>query len=243
VRVAILSDIHGNLVALEAVLTDLALEPPDQMICLGDVAATGPEPQATIDRLEHTGCRVVMGNTDAWLLDPQPEAGNDEDARRIEAIDFWCAAQLSRANREYLATFQPTVEVELGDDTTLLCFHGSPTSNTDVLLATPPEEELDRLFAGRRAAVMAGGHTHQPMIRRHRGMLIVNPGSVGLPFERGPAAGQVRNPPWAEYALIRWNSGQLGVELRRVPIDSEAVIERALASGMPHAEWWAEGWR
>lgn len=69
-RIAVIADLHGNLVALEAVLAALADERTDGIVCLGDVAATGPQPRETVERLRAVGCPVVMGNADAWLLDP-----------------------------------------------------------------------------------------------------------------------------------------------------------------------------
>jgi hypothetical protein len=74
------------------------------------------------------------------------------------------------------------------------------------------------------------------MLRRYRGQIIINAGSVGLPIER------TRNPPWAEYALITAQDGALGIELRRVPIDVGRLIQVALSSGMPHSDWWAGDW-
>jgi predicted phosphodiesterase len=242
-RIAIISDIHGNLVALEALLANIERERSDQIVCLGDVAALGPQPRETVERLRGLSGLVVMGNTDAWLLNPRPSAPTDENARRIEEIELWCAKQLSPAALDYLRTFKPTIEMPLSDDTTLLCFHGSPRSNTDVILSRTPEEDLDRMLAGFRASIMAGGHTHMPMLRRHRETIIINPGSVGLPHERAWQTNEVRNPPWAEYALIDGISGKLSIELRRVPLDLNAVKQAALDSDMPHAEWWAGDWR
>src|SRR5258708_31692588 len=92
-RVALISDIHGNCVALEAVLADIERAGVDQVVCLGDVAATGPQPHAVIERLRATGCPVVMGNADVWLLNPQLSETEDEATRQIEEIDLWCAAQ------------------------------------------------------------------------------------------------------------------------------------------------------
>ena len=241
-RVALIADIHGNLVALDAALAEIARERVDQVVCLGDVAATGPRPAETIERLQGLGCPVVMGNADAWLLDPEPSGVDDEDIRRIEAIDRWCAARLSAAQLAYVATFQPLVQVALDDGVALLCFHGSPRSYDDIILATTPDDELDRMLAGHRATVLAGGHTHAQVLRRHQHAVLINPGSVGLPYEQIGSPGQTRNPPWAEYAVIGWAAGRLSVDLRRVPVDVGAVIRDALASGMPHAEWWARDW-
>ena len=229
-RVALISDIHGNLVALEAVLADLGHEQPDRILCLGDVAATGPQPRETLDRLRALGWPIVMGNADAALLGPIPETEADGDVRRIEEVDRWCAGQLSPADLDYLRGFRPTLEVSLGHGLTLLCFHGSPRSFDDLIEATTPEDELEYLFSGHDAAVMAGGHTHAQLVRRHGERTVLNPGSVGL------------NPPWAEYALVSSEGGDLRIEMRRMELSGEAVARVAIESGMPHAEWWASFW-
>jgi putative phosphoesterase len=240
-RIAILSDIHGNLTSLEAVLADVEAERPDQIVCLGDVALFGPQPGPVIERLQALDPPVVMGNGEEWLVGPgEPSQPDDEHARRIEAISFWCLEQLTAADLDYLRTFRPTVAVALGGDAGLLCFHGSPRSCRDVILSTTPDEELEPMLSGFDATLMAGGHTHAQMVRRYRGQTLINPGSVGLPIERLPSVD--RNPPWAEYALVSWQNGSLGVELRRVPIDVNRVVEAALNSGMPHAEWWTKDW-
>jgi len=241
-RVAIISDIHANLIALDAVLADIEALPLDRIICLGDVAATGAQPRQVIERLRALHCPVVMGNADAWLLNPQANDSADEDLRRILEIDRWCIDQLAPADLDYLRTLQPTIAASLGDGATLLCYHGSPQSNTEIILATTPEDDLERMLAGHRATVLAGGHTHIQMLRRHKDAILLNPGSVGLPFENHSEGGGSRNPPWAEYAAVGWIDGRLSIELRRVPIDAGAVVQAALDSGMPFGEWWAKDW-
>lgn len=242
-KIALISDIHGNLVALEAVLAELQQQPVDQVICLGDVAATGPQPDETAARLRTLSYPTIMGNTDAWLLQPHftPNAG--EEIRRFEEIDQWCADQLSAANLAYLLSFRPLLPLSIDAETDLLCFHGSPQSNTAIIQATTPEEELQQILAGFHATLLAGGHTHQQMVRHYQDMLLINPGSVGLAYECDPQTNQPYNVPWAEYAVIEANKGNLHVDLRRVPFDATAVIDAALRSGMPHAQWWAADWR
>ncbi len=240
-RIAIIADIHGNLTSLDAVLSDLAGAGVDQVVCLGDVAATGPQPHETTERLRALGCAVVMGNADAALLRPVWLSPTDEESRRFAEIDGWCAAQLTPEDRAYLRTFQPTLTVSLGAEDTLLCVHGSPRSNTEGIVATTPEVTLTQMMGGVSARVMASGHTHVPYARRYRQVTLFNPGSVGLPYEMEQKG--VRNPPWAEYALLDWRAGALGIELRRVPINTLSVQQAALRSGMPHGAWWASGWR
>jgi predicted phosphodiesterase len=230
-RVALIADIHGNLVALEAVLADIDRRGAEAVVCLGDVAATGPQPAEAVARVAELGCPVVMGNTDEWLLEPRDEAIEDDDTRRIVEIDLWAHDQLDGSQRELLRGYLPLVALD-----GLLGFHGSPRSNTEVLLSTTPDAELTAMLAGHHQQVLAGGHTHLPMLRRHGGSLVINPGSVGMPFEQ--VDGGFRNPPWAEYAIVE--DGQ--VEFHRVPVDVGEVTSAALRSGMPNASWWVKDW-
>src|SRR5436309_329819 len=105
-RIGLIADIHGNLVALEAVLAELARRDVDDLICLGDVAALGPQPVAAIERLRAIGCPVVMGNTDAWLIDPG--SIRDASAPTLE-ITQWCAAQLSATDLADVRAFPRTI--------------------------------------------------------------------------------------------------------------------------------------
>lgn len=242
-RIAILSDLQGNLAALQAVLADIEREHIDQTICLGDVALTGPQPHETIQQVESLNCQVVMGNCDEWLLDPQPYEANDERRKMTKDINYWCLKQLLPSDFNYLRSFEPTISVPLGNRDSILCYHGSPKCNMDSILPTTSEEDLERILDGYRACVMAGGHTHVQMFRRYDDAIIVNPGSVGSPDECNWKTNEHRAPPWAEYALLDWSDGRLGVDLRRVPIDTKALKEIALSSGMPNAEWWAAQWK
>ncbi|MEM7114790.1 MAG: metallophosphoesterase family protein [Chloroflexota bacterium] len=235
-KLAILSDIHGNDVALEAVLADLAKEAPAQMICLGDVA-TGVQPREVLARLRELAIPIVQGNHDAWLLDPKPWGQDSDFYRRICEIDLWGAAQLTDTDRAFLRTFQKTVQLEIGGKT-ILCFHGSSYSHSDLLFAHSPDADLSPFLDHFSADIFVGGHTHQPFVRRYRDKLLLNPGSVGLPFVK--IDGTQRTPPWAEYALLTVKSERLSVDLRQVAVDKTAVRQAALTSGMPHAKWWIQ---
>src|SRR5262249_7521122 len=165
VRTAIISDIHGNLAAFEAVLADLRAAGVNRTVCLGDVAATGPQPREVIQRLQALDCPVVMGNTDEWLLNPQPDENADEDTRRFEDIDAWGIRQLQRSDLDFLRTFRPTIEFGVGGGSSLIAYHGSPRSNTEEITATMTNADLSAALAGFRGSIMAGGHTHAQMIR------------------------------------------------------------------------------
>lgn len=228
-RVAMISDLHGNLTALEIVLEDMSRGRPDRVVCLGDAAATGPQPRETVERLRELECPVVMGNADDELLRPLSVAKVGDDARKVAEIDRWCSEQLSPEHLDFIRGFPPTLNVSLGPDD-LLCFHGSPRSFDDVIVAATPDGELDRMISGHEAPVMAGGHTHEQLLRRHGETTLVNPGSVGL------------GPPVAAYAFVSSENGRLEVEFRRLPLDVTRIRRVALDGGMPHAEWWASFW-
>jgi predicted phosphodiesterase len=238
-RIALISDIHGNLVSLEAALADVDRESVDQIVCLGDVASLGPQPCEVVARLRALGCACIMGNHDADLVHPDWDPESDRWTTQVTA---WCADQLSEADLGYLRSFQPLVEIPLGSRAALLCYHGSPRSNTDRILPTTPPEELDEMLAGHTATVMAGGHNHVQMIRRHKSTVIVDVGSVGLPFDQMPFEGLPAFVPWTEYGIVSWVNDVLSVDLRRVPIDLHAVKQAALASDMPGIDYWVNSW-
>jgi predicted phosphodiesterase len=128
----------------------------------------------------------------------------------------------------------------------LLCFHGTPRSYDEIIKATTPDRTLDEVFAGVEADVLVGGHTHAQLFRRWQRALLLNPGSVGLPFDgvppdSGPFPG-LHNPAWAEYILLTVDGPRLSVDLRRVPYALDELRRAILACGMPHAEWFASDW-
>jgi putative phosphoesterase len=238
--VAVISDIHANVVALDAVLADLELVEPDRVVCLGDVAATGPTPREVVARLKSRDWRFVRGNCDDAMLRYAAGATGDVTDEH-DAIDRWCTGRLAPDDIAFLASFEPVVTIDVGGRT-LCCYHGSPHSNLDEILPTTPQHDLDRWLLGQHADVYAGGHTHVPMVGRYREAFVINPGSVGLPFTSTADGGTI-NPAWAEYALISIERGRIGVELRRTPIDRAALMDAAAESGMPHLDWWSGDWR
>jgi putative phosphoesterase len=231
-RVALISDLHASEVALAAVLADIKRVGVDQIACLGDVATLGPRPRAVLSMLRDLNCPCVLGNHDEFLLDPDAIRAYTEAPIIVEAVD-WCRSGLSGEELAFLRTFQARAELPLGGGDTLLLFHGTPRSNTEDLLATTPAEQVEGLFAGERARVMAGGHTHIQMLRQHGGALLVNPGSVGLPFKEYVAGRPPTLLAHAEYAIVEAEGGAIGVTLRRVPLEKAALRTAAAASDNP----------
>lgn len=231
-RIAILSDIHANCVALDTVLADCRADQPDRIVCLGDLATDGPQPRQVIERLRQRSVPVVMGNMDAWVLTPKPRKPKTDRVRRIVEIQQWVLAQLTAADLEFLRSLKPTVTLPLdqGGGQSLLCYHGSPRSYDEGISPGMADEEVVAAIAGYEGAVLAGGHTHTQMLRPMGSALILNPGSVGAP----------KCPPWAEYAVVTWGDGRVQVDLRRLAVDVDRAIEAARASGMPHVDWWVQ---
>ncbi|MCZ6889118.1 MAG: metallophosphoesterase family protein [Gammaproteobacteria bacterium] len=222
-RVAIISDVHGNAVGLEAVLADIRKVGVDRIICLGDLGTIGPRPAECIDAIRDLSCPVVMGNVDYYLFHEIPEGAPQP---LLELFD-WCRERLTDDHIDYLRTLVPTH----AEGDWLLCCHGSPKGFDDWIVASTPEEEFEAFVEGTAAPMIAGGHTHQPMVRQFGNRVFLNPGSVGLPF-RLP---ERRALSEAEYAIV----GPDSTELRRVPFDLKQVSKDARAVGLPHHERWS----
>jgi predicted phosphodiesterase len=143
----------------------------------------------------------------------------------LRAAVAWARDRLTANDCDYLAALPATLRVTVGQ-LDLFCFHGSPRANTDSVLPTTPAAELDRLLADVLAArVFASGHTHLQMLRSHRALLLVNPGSVGLPLT-ALSAGNPPVPTWAEYAIVTVGADELEILYRRLPVDSTRWRQR-----------------
>jgi predicted phosphodiesterase len=237
-RISIISDIHGNCIALDGVLADLRHEPVDQIVCLGDAIQGGPQPAQVIARLRELACPVVMGNADHWLVTGQDSGAEqipEARRRKMDAVRDWQLSQLSEQDTAFIKTFQPAVEVSLDNGRPLLCYHGSPRSFDDVILPTTPDEEVRRLLDPREEVIYTGGHTHVQFLRHFGRTFHFNPGSVGFAYRHDQPDDHFRCDPWAEYAILAVTGARIELTFRRVPMDVEALIE-VYHSGRPFAE-------
>ncbi|RIK44877.1 MAG: metallophosphoesterase [Chloroflexi bacterium] len=241
-RFAVISDIHGNRLAFDAVLDDLAGDGIDQIVCLGDAIQGGPQPAETVARLRELGCPVVLGNADEYLLNG-PSDGEGETALQADTR-AWSLTFLNTADRAFISSFQPTVRVTLGGAGDLLAFHGSPFSYNDIIFPDTPDDEVARLLGPLEPALFAGGHTHLQQLRRLNGARFINPGSVGLAYDPRQERAIPRADPWAEYAVITAGSGgRIDIEFRRVPYDTAALVRIGREAGIPHFEEWSARYR
>ena len=216
-RIAAIADIHGNLPALEAVLADVERESPDLTVVCGDVAS-GPMPAETIDLLcTLKGARFVRGNADRGLIDEFD--GRQQSPMPGPHVE-WCSKQLTRDQRDFLASFEPTVQI----DRILFC-HAVPANDTDVFSVETPDERVRELMRGVDAELVVCGHTHMQFDRVVDRLRIVNPGSVGMTY----------GAPGAYWAMVSPEE----VQMRRTEYDLEAAAKRIRAKDWPAADEFA----
>jgi putative phosphoesterase len=216
VRLALISDLHGNELALDAVLAN-ARGAFDQLVCLGDVTTLGPRPSAVLARLRDLGCPCILGNHDEFMLNAALIHSYSESALIVASVDATRQA-LTPDELAFMGSFSRTLA--FGD---VLLYHGTPRSNMEDLLADTPAAQVDEMLRGTQALVFAGGHTHLQMVRQHRGVLIVNPGSLGLPFREYTAGAPPVILPHAEYAIVDAGPQGVRIDVRRVPLDRRAL--------------------
>ncbi|NJP92683.1 metallophosphoesterase family protein [Nonomuraea sp. FMUSA5-5] len=221
-RVAVLSDVHGVLPALEAVLAEPDVAGADLIVLTGDVAA-GPMPVETLDLLVSVGERAlwVSGNADRELV----EVVQGKDCPY--AISRWAAGRLRGEQVELLAGLPARQVLELGLLGTTLFVHATPRSDEEVILVDSSLERWSEVLAGQSAATVVVGNTHMPFVRLADRVRVVNPGSVGMPY----------GTYGAHWALLDGESG--AVTLRCTPLDARTVGERLKAeSGFEEIEEW-----
>lgn len=221
-RVAAISDIHGNLPALEAVLAEVERVKPDLMVFCGDVAS-GPMPAETIDLLlTLQGARFVRGNADRGLVE---EFDGKPAGDMPGPFGDWCARQIKRRHRDFLASFENSVVVDGVDGLGRVLFcHASPRNDTDVFMVDSPAERVRPLLAGVDVDVVVCGHTHMQFDRMVDRIRVVNAGSVGMPY----------GTPGAYWAMLGPD-----VDLRRTDYDREAAARRIRAKDWDKAEEFA----
>ncbi len=227
-RLAIFSDVHGNELALDAVISDLRRVGCDGVYVLGDLAFRGYAPKACVEKVAELADKVVRGNADEWVVrgvrtGEAPEerrAGMDEEAAFARGL-------LDRAELEYLANLPLLLEEE-SPFGRWLAFHATPLDPFPVVAADAPDDDIEsRIIAGRGARLYLYGHIHVPYVRDVRGRTVVNLGSVGMPFD---------GVPQASYVILHVDGDAFRVEHRRVAYDVEAACRRYGEIGYPAAD-------
>jgi predicted phosphodiesterase len=223
VRVAILSDIHGNAVALEACLADLAAAGgADRIVAAGDLCMDGPRPRKVLRRLKEAGAHVVRGNTDRMIALEDPNAYDADDRESI----IWQRGALGQDWVAWLGAAPMTVTIGSGADG-LLIAHATPKRDDEHIWPDASDEQLEAITDGVVAQTMAFGHLHVPYVRTWRGRTFVNVASAGLPKDGDPRA---------HYAILTQRTGGWSVRSRRVAFDVDRVERQIRKSGMPNID-------
>ncbi len=224
-RVAVLADIHGNLPALEAVLEDIDRQSPDEVLVGGDLVGRGPQGSAVVGEIRRRDWQTIRGNHEEYLLSFRKREIPPEWLYLEEwSAARWMAAELSSEDVDYLES----LPFSAGSNSvpTLLLTHGSPVSTNDGLGPWTRDAKLDDLLDSINESVLVCGHTHRPMIRQLKGGLVVNVGSVGLPFNRDRRA---------QYAILSWDGSGWSAELQQVEYDLEKTLTAYRDSGFLEA--------
>ncbi len=228
-RVAIVSDIHGNLTALEAVIADLKLTSPDLVLQGGDLVVGGPRPAEVVERIRDLAWAGVLGNTDEVLWAPEKLEEQVKRAPKLRELlevlfrDFAATRELVGDERvQWLRALPHEYRNQ-----NLLLTHASPGDLWQAPMPDCEEQQLIATYGGLGSTIVAYGHIHRPFVRQVAGFVVANSGSVGMPYDGDPRA---------SYLVIEDGNATI----RRVEYDVEAEVKHMLDSGYPRAAWLSE---
>jgi len=228
-QIAIFSDIHANLAALEAVLADVDARGLEERFCLGDLVGYATFPNEVVSAIQALKIPCVMGNYDQGVGNDSDDCGcayKTPEARALGNRSIaWTNAHTTAESKAFLRSLLPDFRLQLGDLRVVLV-HGSPRKINEYLFEDRPESGLERLLDLAEADVLVCGHTHVPYHKiLPSGRHVVNDGSVGKPKDGDPRAC---------YAILEATGRDLGVTFVRVAYDIERTARAIEASDMPH---------
>jgi predicted phosphodiesterase len=220
-RIAVLSDIHGNLLALDACLADLESQgSADAIVVAGDLCLGGPKPKKVLQRLEEIGAACVRGNTDRYLSE---DASREKRSQLESAQIAWTRHEIGERWAAWLKDLP--FALRIGEDNNqLLIVHANPLTDDEHLWPDADDTILRRFVGKEKASTIAFGHLHLPYVRVWRGKLLANVASAGLPKDGDPRAG---------YAILTEREGGWQVRHRRVAFDVKKVATQLADCGIP----------
>ncbi len=224
-KIALISDIHGNLPALEAVLAHAGELKVKKIWNLGDFTGFGANPDQVVRLLKKLKATSIIGNYDQKVL-KVPQKSEDWKDKKVPEKWFsfhWSYEQLSKKSIEYLSGL-PETRKEIVKDWKILLTHGSPESIDEVLTDETPQERLRDLAKKARTNIILCGHSHQSFMRFAGGSIFVNPGSVGRPFDGDPRA---------SYAIMSIKKRKFEVDFYRIEYDVDLAARNQLSAGLP----------
>ncbi len=227
-RVAIITDIHGNLPALEASLETIEQIGVDALYCGGDLVGYGPQPNEVCALIEERAIPTIYGNYDYAIARELEDCGcayvTRHDRELGQQSIAWTLAHTDQHSKDFMRELPFDLRFELGEQRVRLV-HGSPRKVNEYLFEDKAARTFERIAAGADCDVLVFGHTHKPWIHEYGGVLFVNCGSVGKPKDGDPRAG---------FALLELDdAGEVKASIERVPYDADAVAREVEAAGLP----------
>jgi predicted phosphodiesterase len=220
---AVLSDIHGNLPALEAVLADMKNFSVDQVIVTGDIINFGPFSNQTAGIVIENNWPVIRGNNEYFLLDMDTSRSPDEwNDPILFAPTRWTVKHFDPNLKSVISTWPDTINLRFKDAPPIQVFHGTPDSSWDSIFWTMTDEEIEKILAHTEASFVVCGHTHLSMDRQCGKWRIFNPGSVGVPLD-GIFSGS--------YMLLEGSEYGWSPTFRRIKFDYNSLFQKFEKSG------------
>jgi putative phosphoesterase len=226
-KLAFISDIHGNAIALDAVLKDIKEKQIDKVFVLGDICYRGPEPQRALDLVRELDCKVIKGNADEWVVrGVQQGEVPDHVLELMNKERDWIVSHLSTESIEYLRELPTQLNFEV-EGVRIHAFHATPASLFDVVPPDASDEKILENLVTKEAGLYIYAHIHKPYIRYINGKCIINIGSVGLPFD---------GLNKASYCIVEINESSIQTSNVRVSYDVQKVVDQYKNLEYPNAE-------
>lgn len=230
-RIAVLSDIHANVQALEAVMNDIVNQQCEHVFCLGDLALAGPQPKEVMDYVmnQQGAWTIIQGNTDKMIAQYGPEVVEFLEAQypvmaNAIADDI---TLLDDSHRAFLEGLPPQLSLDV-EGCSVLLVHGSPRANNEDILPEMPLEEVEEIISGTKEKLILCGHTHIPCgYQTNTNQTVVNVGSVGRPMTEQPKTC---------YAIIDFSQGSFEIRHRFVDYDNQTAAKIMTERGFMGAD-------
>jgi putative phosphoesterase len=226
-RVAVVTDIHANLPALQAVLARIDELGVERVYCGGDLVGYGPHPNEVCAWIEERGIPTIYGNYDYAIARDLEDCGcayvDQHDRALGQQSVAWTLEHTDRVAKDFMRELPFDLRFDVGARHVHLV-HGSPRKVNEYLFEDKPARLYERLAAAEDADALVFGHTHRPWVREHGGVLFVNCGSVGKPKDGDPRGA---------FAVLDGASGELRATIERVDYDAESVAREVAAAGLP----------
>jgi putative phosphoesterase len=226
-RVAVITDIHANLPALDAALARIDELGIETTYCGGDLVGYGPHPNEVCSLIAERGIPTIHGNYDYAIARDLTDCGcayvTPHDRELGQRSVDWTLAHTDQTSKGFMRKLPFDLRFEVGD-TKVHLVHGSPRKVNEYLFEDKPARLYERLAAAEEADALVFGHTHKPWVREHGGVLFVNCGSVGKPKDGDPRGA---------FAVLEARDGGVRVSIERVDYDAAAVAREVVEVGLP----------